>query len=74
MTWNDYSNDEVSFEVDRSPDGRAFTRFATAAANSTSHTDGGLRANTLYTYRVRAFHARAASIHSNTASARTLRR
>jgi predicted phage tail protein len=70
LTWQDHSNDETGFAVERCtgdgcPD---FTRIATSPANATSYDDSGISGVT-YTYRVQAFNDGGYSNYSNTATA-----
>lgn len=58
LTWTDNSDDETSFEVQRSLDGvTGWTTVLTPAADATSDTDTGLTASTQYFYRIRAIRA-----------------
>lgn len=54
LTWDDNSDNEAGFIIERSTDGRAFQRVAEVAANVTTFTDAGLGPGT-YWYRVRAY-------------------
>lgn len=74
LAWADNSSNESGFKVERSANGTDFSEVATVGPNVTSYTDGGLGANTIYYYRVRAFNAAAVSAYSNTASTRTKKR
>jgi titin len=71
LRWNDNSSNEQAFEIERSMNGKAYTRIATVAANTTSFTNTGLAGNKLYYYRVRAINQQGPSAYSNVASART---
>lgn len=72
LSWNDNSQDESGFEIDRSADGVVWANIATVAANMTSHADTSLASATTYFYRVRAVNSGGASAYSNTANATTL--
>ena len=72
LSWNDNSNDEDSFTIQRSTDGSNFIAVSTPSANTTSHNDTNLQANTTYSYRVNAENIHGSSANSNTASAMTL--
>jgi hypothetical protein len=52
LQWEDKSNNESGFKIERSDDGAAFIVIKTLGANSTSYEDTGLDADTTYTYRV----------------------
>ncbi|UCF21510.1 MAG: S8 family serine peptidase [Gemmatimonadota bacterium] len=56
LTWQDNTNDETGFEIERSlgPSG-PFTNIAGVGTDVTSYGDNGLAENTEYCYRVRAF-------------------
>ena len=71
LSWTDNSNNETSFKVYRSKNGRNFKRLATVGANITTFANTGLRASTTYYYRVRAHNNGGNSDYSNTASATT---
>lgn len=70
--WTDASNDETSFELQRSTSS-TFTSpvTITKGANVTAHADTGLTASTQYFYRVRAVNSVGNSAYSATASATT---
>jgi len=72
ISWNDNSNDETQFVIERKAAGGSFAQVGTLNANITTYTDTGLSPNTLYYYRVKAANAAGASIFSNEASATTL--
>jgi uncharacterized protein YjdB/fibronectin type 3 domain-containing protein len=71
LTWNDNSNNETQFRIERRIGGGAYVFLMNKAAGSTSHSDAGLSANTTYTYRVRAENSFGNSAFSNEASATT---
>jgi lysophospholipase L1-like esterase len=72
LTWNDASNNETNFQVERSTSGIEFSLIATLNANSTSYSDIGLSLTTQYFYRVRAINALGTSAYSAETSATTL--
>ena len=72
LAWVDNSNNETSFEIERSTDGINFNLIATVPAGTTSHMDSGLADSTRYHYRVRAKNAGGNSDYSNQASGTTL--
>lgn len=71
LGWNDASNNEDGFQVERSTDGNSFQVVASLAADTTAWTDTGLAVSTTYWYRVLAFNGTGASAYSNIASATT---
>jgi len=74
LTWADNSGNESGFRIERSTNGTTFTQIATVGAGVTGYTSTGLKGNTTYWYRVRAYNAGGTSAYSNTASATTPRR
>src|SRR3989344_2100862 len=72
LSWQDNSDNEGGFRIERSPDGSNFTEIAQVTANTVSYSDSGLDANTTYYYRVYAYNNGGASQFSNTANATTL--
>lgn len=71
MSWTDNSNNETSFEVERSSGSSGFSTVAVLGADVTTYSDLGLDRNTSYSYRVRACDDTQCSAYSNTAMART---
>ena len=73
LTWQDTSNNEDEFRIERSLTGTtlSFARIATPPANATTHTDTGLPENTSYTYRIQACNAAGCSAFSATAEGKT---
>ena len=71
LEWEDASENEDGFEVERSLDGANFGLLVTVAANVTTYSDTGLSASTTYSYRVRAMNAAGPSGYSNVANATT---
>src|SRR5262249_9534956 len=71
LTWQDNSTNETGFLIERSLDGVQFTQIASVGQNVITYTDGGLNANTVYYYRVRAYNAAGQSAYSNVSSDRT---
>jgi uncharacterized protein len=55
LTWKDRSDNEKGFRIERKTGTGSFSEIATTKANATSYTDTGLRNNTEYTYRIRAY-------------------
>ena len=65
LTWQDQSNNETGFQIERSTDGSTFTILATAAANSTKKAVKTVAGQTYY-YRVAAKNNVGLSGYSNT--------
>lgn len=75
LNWADQSANEAGFKLERCA-GAACTNFiqiASVAANVTSYADTGLKRNTSYRYRVRAYNGSGDSSYSNIAGAKTAR-
>ncbi len=73
LTWEDNSDNEEGFRVERSLSGSgSWTTVGTKAAGSVSHSDSGLSGHTRYYYRVYAFNGAGNSGYSNVASAETM--
>jgi hypothetical protein len=72
LTWNDNSNNESGFTLQRSPNGsNGWANIVTIGSSVTSYLDTGLQATTLYYYRVRAYNGAKQSGYSNSSSADT---
>jgi hypothetical protein len=71
LTWQDNSNNEDGFDVERSTDGTNFNQIAQTAANVVTFDDTTVAPATQYFYRVRAFNTAGNSAYSNVASATT---
>jgi fibronectin type 3 domain-containing protein/lysophospholipase L1-like esterase len=74
LTWNDNSNNESGFEIERSKtsDPGSFSLIHTGGPGTGSYTDDGLDENTQYYYRVRAFNASGPSLYTSTEGSTTL--
>ena len=73
ITWQDNSNNELGFYVERSADGgTTWTQVAQTAANTTTYRNTGLTTKTTYLYRVRAFNTGGTSGYSNALTVTTL--
>ena len=57
MSWTDNSDNETSFRVEYSVDGGAWKLATTLGANATGRVATGVKANSLYSFRVRAENA-----------------
>ena len=71
LAWNDNSDDEAAFIVELSTDSANWSVIASLGADTTSHTENGLQAETTYYFRVKAQNSAGDSGYSNTASATT---
>jgi len=71
LSWQDNSDNEDSFKIERKTQGGSYTQIATVGANVTSYADVGLNSGTSYCYRVRAYNAGGDSSYSNEACATT---
>lgn len=71
VQWDDTTDDEDGYRVERSVDGVNFGVVATLPRNATSYTDSAILAGTTYWYRVMAFSDFAISPYSNVATATT---
>jgi hypothetical protein len=72
LSWQDNSNNEQGFKIERSLDGITFTQIDTVGADVTIYSDIGLNTGTTYYYRVRAYNSNGNSMYTNIASATTL--
>jgi hypothetical protein len=68
LTWNDNSQNEDGFVIERSLDGLTYTQYVTKSAGSTTHTDNNVTQSFTYYYRVFTFNSVGTSSYSNTAS------
>lgn len=71
VNWDDNTDAEDGYRVERSVDGVTFTVVATLPASSTSYTDSSILDGTHYWYRVMAFNTFAISPYSNVVGALT---
>jgi PKD repeat protein len=72
LTWLHPSQDETSFDIERSPDGNAnWTQVASPGGGSSSYTNTGLSPSTTYFYRIRARNSAGVSAWSGNASGAT---
>lgn len=72
LGWQDRSDNEEQFMIERSADGVSFQLIASVEADSPTFTDGGLASGRTYHYRVSAGNSGGVSAPSDVASARTL--
>jgi len=57
LTWEDNSDNEDGFKLERSISGASFVEVADLAANTTSYSDTNLTPHTWYTYRARSYNS-----------------
>jgi subtilisin family serine protease len=76
LSWSDNSNNEDGFHLERCIGAMAscsnFVQIGQPGANVISFIDSGLQAQTMYTYRIRAFNSIGTSSYSNHVEAMTL--
>jgi len=75
LSWADTSTNEGGFKIERCAGASCskFAQIATVGTNVTIFSDTGLKRNTSYRYRVRAYNGAGDSAYSNIASAKTPR-
>jgi hypothetical protein len=71
LTWQDKSNNETGFKIERKTGTGVWGQIATVGPNVTVFTNAGLTSGKTYVYRVRASNAVGNSAYSNTASVKT---
>lgn len=71
LDWNDNSDNETSFEVQRQAGSGSFQTIATVGTNVRSYQDEAVFPGTTFTYRVRSRNSAGVSSYSNTASTMT---
>ncbi len=72
LTWEDNSNNETNFLIQRSEDGTTWSNVGAVDANATSYLDQGLLPATTYYYRIRSENWEASSSFTESVSAGTL--
>jgi hypothetical protein len=55
LAWQDKSNNEFGFRIERSPDSTSWSQIASVGPNVTSYANTGLACSSTYFYRVRAY-------------------
>ncbi|MEO0292779.1 MAG: T9SS type A sorting domain-containing protein [candidate division WOR-3 bacterium] len=65
LSWQDNSNNETAFYVERSYDGANFTKIGETSSNETSYVDSSISPGSDYFYRVRAHNSAGNSAPSN---------
>jgi hypothetical protein len=75
LSWNDNSGNEEGFKIERCSGASCtkFSQIAVVGANVKNYSSTGLKRNTSYRFRVRAYNASGNSAYSNIASAKTPR-
>lgn len=68
IAWTDQANNETGFKIERKTGTGSYSEIATVGANTTSYRNTGLSANTLYTYRVRAYNSSGNSAYTQEVS------
>lgn len=72
LKWGDDSNNEATFEVERSDDGKTFAKIGATTRNEVAYTDKTVKEKTKYWYRVRATNVKGNSGYSNVVETTTL--
>lgn len=72
LIWNDNSNNEAGFKVERKLGAGNFSLIDSVGENVTTYTDNSISDTGVYYYRVYAFNSNAASGYSNTVGAITI--
>jgi len=75
LAWTDNTTNEDGFKIERCSGASCanFSQIATVGANVRNYSNSGLKRNTTYRYRVRAFNTSGNSAYSNIASVKTTR-
>lgn len=68
LSWEDNSDDETEFKIERMISGVSWSQIATVGKNATSYTDKKFASDTKYVYRVRAHNDNGYSDYSSTAT------
>ncbi len=71
LNWQDSSNNEDSFRIERSRDGISFSEIATVGSNSTAYLSINLKSSTTYYFRIRAVNKAGTSPYSTIVKAIT---
>jgi len=71
LTWQDNSDDETKFKIERKPQGGTYSQIATVEADVTTFSSTGLSSATTYCYRVRAYSNAGNSAYSDKSCATT---
>ncbi|HEX9263034.1 MAG TPA: fibronectin type III domain-containing protein, partial [Candidatus Binatia bacterium] len=75
LAWTDNASNEAGFKIERCSGANCtnFSQIATAGVNVRNYSNTGVKRNTTYQYRVRAFNSSGNSSYSNTGGATTPR-
>jgi len=65
LTWQDNSDNETGFKIERKIAGGSYQEIATIGFNETNYKDVSLFPNTTYSYRIRAYNLNGVSDYSN---------
>jgi len=65
LTWQDNSDNETGFKIERKEGAGSFVQIDTVGANVTTYPDAGLKDDVIYCYRVQAYNATGDSAYSN---------
>jgi hypothetical protein len=65
LTWQDNSDDELGFNIERSTNGGSFAQIASVGPNVVTYVDTSVVAGTAYSYRVAAYNAVGNSPYAN---------
>ncbi len=68
LNWNDNSNNEIGFKIERKMGSGDFILIDSVGANVTTYTDNSISDNEIYSYRVFAYNSNAVSGYSNIVS------
>ena len=68
LTWNDNSDNESGFKIERKTPGTPFVEIATTGEDEPRFTDGNVQIGSEYTYRVRAYNLYGDSGYTNEAT------
>jgi hypothetical protein len=71
ITWEDNSDNETGFRIERKIAGGAYSQIESVAKNITAFADTGLTSNTKYYYRIRAYNTMGVSKYSSETSITT---
>jgi titin len=72
LTWDDNSNNETGFKIERKKSGGSYKQITTVGRNDTNYTNTGLSSDTKYYYRVRAYNRSGNSSYAREISVTTL--
>jgi predicted phage tail protein len=73
LSWIDNATNETGFRVERSTNKSTWTQVGTVGANVRTYNATGLKSNTTYYFRVRAYNSYGNSAYTSTIGVKTLR-